>query len=81
MLQEVFMKDVSFELHLVGRVGVHNTGKVVPDSGNSTYNRGMKQVAGSGNCMWFGGAGAEDVQILMKLWGRQGLSYHQSCCQ
>lgn len=46
ILQEVFMKDVSFELHLGGRVGVYNTGKVLPDSENSTYNRGMKQVAG-----------------------------------
>lgn len=64
MLREVFLEEVTFELGFVGRVEVHQadkTGKGIPDSENNTCSRDTKSVASSGNGMWFGGAGAEDV--------------------
>lgn len=61
MLREVSAEEMTFELGFVGRVGVYKARKGIPDNKNSACNRGLKLVASSRNCMWFGGAGTEGV--------------------
>lgn len=65
--QRTLYKEVTFQLGLVGCIGVYQAdkmGKVILDSENSTCNGGMKSEASWGSCMCFGGAEAEDAMAL-----------------